>query len=36
MMSMLWDLLFSCLSFFNLGEFGLSLYGSLFLPPTLS
>jgi hypothetical protein len=26
------DLLFTCLAFFGLGEFGLSVYGSCYLP----
>jgi hypothetical protein len=28
------DLLFTCLAFFSLGEFGLPVYGSCFLPRT--
>jgi hypothetical protein len=35
MMSMLLTLIFNCLAFFGLGEFGLSMYGSCSLPRTL-
>jgi hypothetical protein len=35
MMSMLLTLLFVCVTFFGLGEFGLSVYGSCFLHWTL-
>jgi hypothetical protein len=34
-MSMLLTLLFTCLAFFGLDEFGLSVYGSCFLPRML-
>jgi hypothetical protein len=34
-MSMLLTLLFNCLAFFGLCEFGLSMYGSCFLPRAL-
>jgi hypothetical protein len=35
MMSMLFSLLFTCLTFFSLGEFWLAMYGSCFIPQTL-
>jgi hypothetical protein len=34
-MNMLLTLLFICVAFFGLGQFGLSVYGSCFLPRTL-
>jgi hypothetical protein len=35
MMDMLLTLLFTCLAFFDLGEFGLALHGAFFILRTL-